>query len=115
MSFTRRSFLLGAGSGLSLLMLSACGVDTPTPSPRPTVTPTRPGLPQPSAFARSSWTTDPYSLGSHSYMAVGSTPAHRDALREPVLDRIFFAGEATSADKAGTVDGALDSGARAAA
>ena len=96
-------------------MLSACGVDTPTPSPRPTVTPTRPGLPQPSAFARSSWTTDPYSLGSHSYMAVGSTPAHRDALREPVLDRIFFAGEATSADKAGTVDGALDSGARAAA
>ncbi|MEO6944962.1 MAG: FAD-dependent oxidoreductase [Lacisediminihabitans sp.] len=64
---------------------------------------------------RSSWSSDPYSLGSHSVMRVGSTPQHRDALREPILDRVFFAGEATSTDAAATVLGALHSGARAAA
>ncbi|MEO7122021.1 MAG: FAD-dependent oxidoreductase [Lacisediminihabitans sp.] len=112
MSFTRRSFLLGAGSGLSLLVLSACTPETPLPAPRPTKTPL--GVPTPTAMLRSSWTSDPYSLGSHSVMKVGSTPQHRDALREPILDRVFFAGEATSADAAATVLGALQSGARAA-
>jgi monoamine oxidase len=114
MSFTRRSFLLGAGSGLSLLVLSACVDENTLPSPTPTVSRTPLGIPQPTGFARSSWSTDPYSLGSHSYMAVGSSPEHRDALRQPVLDRVFFAGEATSKDAAGTVAGALESGARAA-
>jgi monoamine oxidase len=113
MSFTRRSFLLGAGSGLSLLVLSACTPEPTIPTPRPTKTPL--GLPSPSAVLRSSWSSDPYSLGSHSIMKVGSTPQHRDALREPILDRVFFAGEATSADAAATVLGALHSGARAAA
>jgi len=112
MSFTRRSFLLGAGSGLSLLVLSACTPEPTIPTPRPTKTPL--GLPKPSAMLRSSWASDPYSLGSHSVMKVGSTPQHRDALREPVLDRVFFAGEATSADAAATVLGALHSGTRAA-
>lgn len=100
---------------MSLLVLSACSVEEPTPKPTPTASRTPLGLPQPTAFARSSWSTDPYALGSHSYMAVGSTPEHRDALRQPILDRVFFAGEATSGDAAGTVAGALDSGARAAA
>lgn len=114
MSFTRRSFLLGAGSGLSLLVLSACTGDKPTPTPAPTPSRTALGLPAPSGFTRSSWSKDPYSLGSHSVMKVGSTPEHRDALRQPIMDRVFFAGEATSSDAAGTVLGALNSGARAA-
>ena len=97
---------------MSLLVLSACTQEPPLPTPRPTKTPL--GLPNPSAVLRSSWSSDPYSLGSHSIMKAGSTPQHRDALREPILDRVFFAGEATSADAAGTVLGALHSGARAA-
>ncbi|WP_349897127.1 flavin monoamine oxidase family protein [Parafrigoribacterium soli] len=72
------------------------------------------GLPAPVGFARSSWSKDPYSLGSHSYMKVGATPEHRDSLRQPILDRVFFAGEATSSDAPGTVLGALHSGSRAA-
>jgi monoamine oxidase len=112
MSFTRRSFLLGAGSGLSLLVLSACTPEPTIPTPHPTKTPL--GLPSPRAMLRSSWAADPYSLGSHSIMKIGSTPQHRDALREPVLDRVFFAGEATSADAPATVLGALHSGTRVA-
>jgi monoamine oxidase len=114
MSFTRRNFLIGAGSGLSLLVLSACVDEKPAPKPTPKPTKTPLGLPAPAAFARSSWANDPYSLGSHSFMKVGATPEHRDALRQPVLDRVFFAGEATSSDAPGTVLGALHSGSRAA-
>ena len=47
-------------------------------------------------------------------MKVGATPQHRDALREPIADRVFFAGEATSSDAPASVLGALHSGARAA-
>jgi monoamine oxidase len=47
-------------------------------------------------------------------MAVGSAPEHRDTLREPILNRVYFAGEATSSDNPGTVLGAQLSGALAA-
>lgn len=111
MSFTRRTFLIGAGS-LSLLVLSACVDEPPTPTRSPT--PTGTTIPTPSGFLRSSWSTDPYALGSHSFMAVGSAPEHRDTLRQPILNRVYFAGEATSSDNPGTVLGAQASGALAA-
>jgi monoamine oxidase len=38
----------------------------------------------------------------------------RESLAEPLEDTLFFAGEATDADEAGTVAGALRSGQRAA-
>jgi monoamine oxidase len=113
MSFSRRSFLVGAGSGLSVLVLTACTDGNPVPTPTATPSPTL-ALPRPSAMQRSKWTTDPFSRGSHSFMAVGSTPQHRDDLSAPILDRLFFAGEATSNDLPGTVLGAQSSGARAA-
>lgn len=117
MSSTRRNFLIGAGTGVSLLALAACvpeppkptGTVTPKPSPSPS------GLvPQPTEFSRSSWLTDSFSRGSHSFVAVGATPQHRVDLRTPVKNRVFFAGEATSSDHPGTVLGAQLSGARAA-
>ncbi|MCU1402875.1 MAG: oxidoreductase [Microbacteriaceae bacterium] len=111
MSFTRRTFLIGAGS-LSLLVLSACVDEPPTPTRSPT--PTGTAIPTPSGILRSSWSTDPYALGSHSFMAVGSAPEHRDTLRQPILNRVYFAGEATSSDNPGTVLGAQASGALAA-
>ena len=49
-----------------------------------------------------------------SYMAVGSTLEHREALGVSIADRVFFAGEATSVDNPGTVYGAQRSGSRAA-
>jgi monoamine oxidase len=113
MSFTRRSFLLRAGSGLSLLLLTACTPPetppTPTSSPPPTS-----AVPTPSAFRRSNWSADPFARGSHSFAAVGAGPETREALASPLLDRVFFAGEATSVDYPGTVLGARESGVRAA-
>ncbi|MCU1526046.1 MAG: oxidoreductase [Microbacteriaceae bacterium] len=113
MSFSRRSFLVGAGSGLSLLVLTACTepepMPTPTVSPSPTFT-----VPRPKSMQRSNWTSDPYSRGSHSFITVGSTPQFREDLRQPIMGRIFFAGEATSSDLPGSVLGAQSSGARAA-
>ncbi|MBG6108198.1 NAD(P)/FAD-dependent oxidoreductase [Frigoribacterium sp. CG_9.8] len=115
MSFSRRSFLLGAGSGLSLLVVTACTEKSPVPttSAIPSPTPSS-AVPAPSGIERSSWSSDPFARGSQSFLAPGSTPQHRDDLSRPVGGRVFFAGEATSADLAGTVLGAQQSGARVA-
>jgi monoamine oxidase len=60
------------------------------------------------------WTRDPFARGAYSYVAVGPGDA-RAALAAPVDDTIFFAGEATSIDgQGGTVNGALETGERAA-
>ena len=59
------------------------------------------------------WQADPYSRGGYSYVRVGGAGA-RERLGEPLEDTLFFAGEATDADEAGTVAGALRSGQRAA-
>lgn len=108
----RRTFLIGSVSGLSLLAVSACTPDAPTPTP---TVPTVPSLvPQPIAVQRTNWTSDPFSYGAISYAAVGSGPQDRVAMRQPVDDRLFFAGEATSDANPGTVYGARASGLRAA-
>ncbi|TFD33934.1 flavin monoamine oxidase family protein [Cryobacterium cryoconiti] len=112
----RRTFLLGSVSGLSLVALTACVSPTPRPSasvtPKPTSAPSL--VPKPAAMRRTSWSADPFARGSFSFPAVGATPEQRDALSQPVDDRLFFAGEATSTDAFGTVQGARDSGQRAA-
>ncbi|MET4704694.1 FAD-dependent oxidoreductase [Frigoribacterium sp. UYMn621] len=115
MSFSRRSFLLGAGSGLSLLVVTACVEKSPRPttSATPSPTPSFP-VPRPSGIERSAWSTDPFARGSQSFLSPGATPQHRDDLSQSVGGRVFFAGEATSADRAGTVLGAQQSGARVA-
>jgi monoamine oxidase len=59
------------------------------------------------------WQADPYSRGGYSYVRVGGAGA-RERLSEPLEDTLFFAGEATDSDEAGTVAGALRSGLRAA-
>ena len=61
------------------------------------------------------WGGDPFARGAYSYVAVGGGNA-RAALSAPVDDTMFFAGEATSTDdQDGTVNGALETGERAAA
>lgn len=108
----RRTFLIGSVSGISLLAVSACTSSPPTPTPTiPTVPAT---VPQPSAFRRTEWSSDPFSRGSFSFQAVDSSPEDRIAMRQPIDDRVFFAGEATSEANPGTVYGARVSGMRAA-
>ncbi|MGX1793991.1 FAD-dependent oxidoreductase [Microbacterium sp. NPDC055312] len=118
MSITRRTLLVGAGAGAVGLLLAAC---TPEPQPAPTRTktpmprPTAPeAVPAPAGWLRSTWATDPYSLGSTSYLPAGADPSERERLAAPVLDRVFFAGEATDIAHPGTVVGAADDARRAA-
>ena len=59
------------------------------------------------------WHADPCSRGGYSYVRVGGEDA-RERLAEPLDDTLFFAGEATDVEEAGTVAGALRSGERAA-
>lgn len=59
------------------------------------------------------WWTDPFALGSYSVAGPGHADA-REALRRPVADRVFFAGEALGEGGAMTVGGATLDGERAA-
>ena len=59
------------------------------------------------------WRADPLARGAYSYLKVGGEGA-RQALAQPIADTLYFAGEATDAEEAGTVAGALRSGLRAA-
>lgn len=71
-------------------------------------------IPAPVGQQASAWTSDPFSLGSYSYVATGASLAQCETLAKPIEDRIFFAGEHTSAKYPGTTHGALLSGLRAA-
>ena len=71
-------------------------------------------IPDPDAALITRWGADIYSHGSYSFMAHGANPDHYDDLAAPVGERLFFAGEATSADFSATVHGAYLSGLRAA-
>ncbi|HEY2555110.1 MAG TPA: NAD(P)/FAD-dependent oxidoreductase [Candidatus Cybelea sp.] len=60
------------------------------------------------------WSADRFSRGAYSYVRVGGGDA-RAVLAAPIDGTLFFAGEATSMDdQGGTVNGALESGERAA-
>ena len=59
------------------------------------------------------WRADPYARGGYSYVRVNGKGA-REELAAPLGGTIFFAGEATDNEEAGTVAGALRSGIRAA-
>ncbi len=61
------------------------------------------------------WSADQFARGAYSYIAVGGGNA-RAVLAAPVGGALFFAGEATSSDgQGGTVNGAIETGERAAA
>jgi monoamine oxidase len=72
-----------------------------------------PDAPEPAACFVQDWQQDPFARGGYSYVLVGGEDA-REELAAPVSDTLYFAGEATDREEAGTVAGALRSGARAA-
>ena len=59
------------------------------------------------------WRHDPFSHGAYSYVPVNGLAAQK-ILSQPIENRLFFAGEATSMGHIGTVHGAIQSGQRAA-
>ena len=61
------------------------------------------------------WGSDPYSRGAYVYHLAGAPTSTSAELAAPEDDTLFFAGEATSlTERGGTVDGAMESGLRAA-
>lgn len=62
----------------------------------------------------SRWRCDPFARGSYSRLRVGASGHERSMLATPLLDTIFFAGEATHPKDPSTMHGAYRSGQRAA-
>lgn len=73
------------------------------------------GTPEPTSATVVRWSADPFAGGSYSYVPVGASESDRDTLAAPVDERLFFCGEATIRNYAGTVHGAFMSGLRVAA
>ncbi|MFE6734011.1 flavin monoamine oxidase family protein [Microbacterium sp. NPDC057650] len=71
-------------------------------------------VPDPAAHWITRWGQDPYSDGSYSYQATGTSHLDHDALAAPVDGVLHLAGEATWGDEPATVGGAYASGHRAA-
>jgi monoamine oxidase len=71
-------------------------------------------IPEPESWQRSRWSADQFAYGSYSFNAVNADRETRLQLAKTVANRLFFAGEATSADYPATVHGAYLSGLRAA-
>jgi monoamine oxidase len=69
-------------------------------------------VPEPEAVLRTTWSKEPQSYGSYSFIAVNAKGSDFEALAEPVSDRLLFAGEATNREHPGTVHGAYLSGVR---
>ncbi|MCY7413413.1 MAG: FAD-dependent oxidoreductase [Salinibacterium sp.] len=70
----------------------------------------RAGPLRPRSWARTSWSRDPFALGSYSYLAPSSLgPSARTMLAEPV-GKLPFSGEATSSTAPATTHGAMQSG-----
>ncbi|WP_217183581.1 NAD(P)/FAD-dependent oxidoreductase [Streptomyces sp. AC495_CC817] len=71
-------------------------------------------VPEPQAHWVTRWGQDPYSEGSYSHLALGSSHHDHDELAGPVDGVLHFAGEATWGDEPATVGAAYYSGRRAA-
>jgi len=117
MEISRRAVIAsGISTGLTFA-LAACAADGRATSANLSSTDS-PGVGTdlyPTSFLRTSWSTDPFANGSYSYLAPSNVGTDaRDMLAEPI-DRLHFAGEATSPTAPATTHGAWESGQRAAA
>jgi len=72
-------------------------------------------VPAPVTWRCTRWEGDPLSFGSYSHVAVGASGADYDVMAEPVANRLFFAGEATTRKHPATMHGAFFTGLREAA
>ncbi|MCF8541226.1 MAG: FAD-dependent oxidoreductase [Aurantimicrobium sp.] len=113
MEISRRTVIAsGVSVGLTLV-LSACAPGTGSGSARHSATGTTPA--GPTAFRRTSWSTDPFASGSYSYLAPSDMGTDARLVLAETTGRLHFAGEATSSAAPATTHGAYESGRRAAA
>ncbi|KTD55590.1 amine oxidase [Legionella santicrucis] len=71
-------------------------------------------IPEPIKTKRTHWASDPYTLGSYSYLPKDIDKKMIALLAKPVAGKLYFAGEATSTTDLSTVHGAYLSGIRVA-
>ncbi|MCE0721700.1 MULTISPECIES: flavin monoamine oxidase family protein [Legionella] len=71
-------------------------------------------IPEPIKVKQSHWVSDPFTLGSYSYLPINVDKNVIALLAKPVAGKLYFAGEATSITDPSTVHGAYLSGLRAA-
>ena len=111
--FLNKPVLLGAISGKHAIWIET---DGPTAFKSQTMKTLRKlfgnNIPEPLKFITTSWITDPYSLGSYSYIPIGASGEDFDVLAETIANKVFFAGEATYRSCHSTVQGAYLSGIR---
>ena len=72
-------------------------------------------VPAPVTWRCTRWEGDPLSFGSYSHVAVGASGADYNVMAEPVGNRLFFGGEATTRKHPATMHGAFFTGLREAA
>lgn len=70
----------------------------------------RAGRPQLCGYVRTNWSRDPFSQGSYSHFLKGTDRSLVTPLAAPLMDKVFFAGEAMHPDYNSTVHAALESG-----
>ena len=74
-----------------------------------------PDIPEPFDVVQTRWNSDPFAKGAYGFLRAGAVSARdRNNLAENVIERLFFAGEATSASHYATTEGAIRSGKKAA-
>jgi len=106
-AITRRAMILGAGGIALSASLIGCTPGRPVDVIRASPT-------TPRSWVRTSWSRDPFAMGSYSYLAPSDLGERaRTVLAEP-RGRLVFAGEATSSSAPATTHGALQSGTDAA-
>jgi polyamine oxidase len=63
-------------------------------------------IPQPDSYFQTRWSEDPFSFGSYSYISHETPLNAYAALAQPIANKLYFAGEATSEKYAATTHGA---------
>lgn len=102
---SRRSLLVGGAAFAVAGLTARCGIAGTKQATSSAA------LRQPRGYLRTSWSTDPFALGSYSFLAPSAIgDEFRDILAESVSERLHFAGEATSSHAPATAHGALLSG-----
>jgi len=69
-------------------------------------------IPSPAHTALTRWSSDPFTMGSYTYLPPGASPDDIDAIAAPEHARLAFAGEGTSREYYGNVHAAVLTGLR---
>lgn len=94
----RRDFILGAGASVGVGFISWPSHAQPDTDP------------QLKGYLRTNWSRDPFAYGTYSHIAKGSGRREHRQLAKPLMNRLFFAGEAANPNRNSSVHAALETG-----